>query len=164
MRLLSCLSAPLSVLFSFPSRRSGPTHTSLDFPSLPPFNRELPLFRGLSFSTISSTGPNASVIHYSPPSEPGTSAIIDPKQIYLCDSGAQFLDGTTECVILPPSSLRSLVSDAARSFFLLLSQRDPHAPLLDPDGVRESRLHEGAARAYCACDGGVSGFDERVSA
>ena len=34
------------------------------------------------------------VIHYSPPKE--GSAIIDPKQIYLCDSGAQYLDGTTD--------------------------------------------------------------------
>lgn len=51
-------------------------------------------FVGLSFDTISSTGPNAAVIHYSP--ERGNCSIIDPKAIYLCDSGAQFLDGTTD--------------------------------------------------------------------
>jgi len=49
---------------------------------------------GLSFDTISSTGPNAAVIHYKP--EPGNCSTVDPKQIYLCDSGAQFLDGTTD--------------------------------------------------------------------
>lgn len=51
-------------------------------------------FVGLSFDTISSTGPNAAVIHYKP--EPGNCSIIDKDQIYLCDSGAQYLDGTTD--------------------------------------------------------------------
>ena len=51
-------------------------------------------FVGLSFDTISSTGPNAAVIHYKP--EPGNCSVIDPKAIYLCDSGAQYYDGTTD--------------------------------------------------------------------
>ena len=51
-------------------------------------------FVGLSFDTISSTGPNAAVIHYKP--ERGACSVIDPKAIYLCDSGAQYLDGTTD--------------------------------------------------------------------
>ena len=51
-------------------------------------------FVGLSFDTISSTGPNAAVIHYKP--EPGSCSTIDPRAIYLCDSGAQYLDGTTD--------------------------------------------------------------------
>ena len=49
---------------------------------------------GLSFDTISSTGANAAVIHYKP--ERGHCSIIDPKAVYLCDSGAQYLDGTTD--------------------------------------------------------------------
>lgn len=51
-------------------------------------------FVGLSFDTISSTGPNAAIIHYKP--EPGNCSVIDPEKVYLCDSGAQFLDGTTD--------------------------------------------------------------------
>lgn len=51
-------------------------------------------FRGLSFDTISSTGPNAAVIHYKP--ERGGCSVIDSKAVYLCDSGAQYLDGTTD--------------------------------------------------------------------
>jgi Xaa-Pro aminopeptidase len=51
-------------------------------------------FMGLSFDTISSTGPNAAVIHYKP--EPGSCSKIDPNAVYLCDSGAQYLDGTTD--------------------------------------------------------------------
>lgn len=34
---------------------------------------------------------SVAVIHYSPPAE--GSAIIDRDKIYLCDSGAQYLDG-----------------------------------------------------------------------
>ncbi|KAL1899476.1 hypothetical protein Sste5346_002874 [Sporothrix stenoceras] len=49
---------------------------------------------GLSFPTISSTGANAAVIHYQP--ERGSCAVLDPNAIYLCDSGAQYLDGTTD--------------------------------------------------------------------
>lgn len=52
------------------------------------------LFVGLSFPTISSTGANAAVIHYKP--ERGNCSIVDPSQVYLCDSGAQYLDGTTD--------------------------------------------------------------------
>uniref|UniRef100_A0A7N0T7V3 Xaa-Pro aminopeptidase P n=1 Tax=Kalanchoe fedtschenkoi TaxID=63787 RepID=A0A7N0T7V3_KALFE len=51
-------------------------------------------FRGLSFPTISSVGPNAAIIHYSP--EPKSCAELDPNHIYLFDSGAQYLDGTTD--------------------------------------------------------------------
>lgn len=52
------------------------------------------LFAGPSFDTISSTGPNGAVIHYKP--EKGSCSIIDPNAIYLCDSGGQYLDGTTD--------------------------------------------------------------------
>ncbi|KAG5645493.1 hypothetical protein DXG03_005901 [Asterophora parasitica] len=58
------------------------------------FRSSLALFSGLSFDTISSTGPNGAIIHYSP--DPNDCAIIKKDQIYLCDSGAQFLDGTTD--------------------------------------------------------------------
>jgi Xaa-Pro aminopeptidase len=51
-------------------------------------------FVGLSFPTISSTGPNGAIIHYEP--ERGNCKVIDPNQVYLCDSGAQFSDGTTD--------------------------------------------------------------------
>lgn len=46
-------------------------------------------FKGLSFTTISASGPNGSVIHYHP--LPDTNRAISDKEMYLCDSGAQFL-------------------------------------------------------------------------
>lgn len=52
------------------------------------------MYRGPSFTTISSTGSNGAIIHYSP--DPKSCPAIDPKHIYLCDSGAQFTDGTTD--------------------------------------------------------------------
>lgn len=51
-------------------------------------------FQGLSFPTISSTGPNGAIIHYQPSAT--ESSIIDKDAMYLCDSGAQYLDGTTD--------------------------------------------------------------------
>ena len=51
-------------------------------------------YMGNSFETISSTGANAAVIHYAPPKE--NSSMIDPSKIYLCDTGSQFLEGTTD--------------------------------------------------------------------
>ncbi|KOM45114.1 hypothetical protein LR48_Vigan06g042000 [Vigna angularis] len=51
-------------------------------------------FKGLSFPTISSVGSNAAIIHYSPKAE--ACAELDPDKIYLFDSGAQYLDGTTD--------------------------------------------------------------------
>lgn len=51
-------------------------------------------FMGLSFDTISSVGPNAAIIHYKP--EKGVDARLDSELIYLCDSGAQYQDGTTD--------------------------------------------------------------------
>ncbi|KAI8924416.1 aminopeptidase P [Entophlyctis helioformis] len=58
------------------------------------FRKAIPDFVGLSFDTISSTGANGAIIHYKP--EHGNCAVIDVNKMYLCDSGAQFLDGTTD--------------------------------------------------------------------
>lgn len=49
---------------------------------------------GLSFDTIAATGPNGAIIHYQPHCT--KSAVINPTRLYLCDSGAQYVDGTTD--------------------------------------------------------------------
>lgn len=49
---------------------------------------------GLSFETISGSGPNGAVIHYKPSQETNRSLAKD--EMFLVDSGAQFLDGTTD--------------------------------------------------------------------
>ncbi|KAJ2547340.1 hypothetical protein EV175_005258 [Coemansia sp. RSA 1933] len=58
------------------------------------FRREQANCVGLSFSTISSVGANGAIIHYSP--KRGTDALMDLNQMYLCDSGGQYYDGTTD--------------------------------------------------------------------
>ncbi|XP_022902257.1 xaa-Pro aminopeptidase ApepP [Onthophagus taurus] len=58
------------------------------------FRAQQELFVGPSFDTISSVGPHGAIIHYKP--EPDTDVTIDPDGLYLCDSGGQYLDGTTD--------------------------------------------------------------------
>ncbi|XP_011644972.1 xaa-Pro aminopeptidase ApepP isoform X1 [Pogonomyrmex barbatus] len=58
------------------------------------FRQEQDHFVGLSFTTISSVGPHGAVIHYAP--SPETDVPITDKELYLCDSGAQYKDGTTD--------------------------------------------------------------------
>lgn len=48
----------------------------------------------VSFSTISAYGPNAAMCHYH--AEPETCAVLEPKGLYLIDSGGQYLEGTTD--------------------------------------------------------------------
>ncbi|XP_069550378.1 xaa-Pro aminopeptidase 2 [Brachyistius frenatus] len=50
--------------------------------------------RGPSFETISASGPNAALAHYSPSNETNRRLTVD--EMYLVDSGGQYLDGTTD--------------------------------------------------------------------
>lgn len=50
--------------------------------------------RGPSFETISASGPNAALAHYSPTEESNRKLTVD--EMYLIDSGGQYLDGTTD--------------------------------------------------------------------
>ena len=56
--------------------------------------RENANFRGLSFPTISGAGPNGAIVHYRV--GPDTDRTLEPGSLYLVDSGAQYLDGTTD--------------------------------------------------------------------
>lgn len=58
------------------------------------FRAEQEHFMGLSFPSISSVGPNGSIIHYRP--APDTARPITRTELYLLDSGAQYRDGTTD--------------------------------------------------------------------
>lgn len=51
-------------------------------------------FRGLSFPTISGAGDHGAIVHYRV--SPATDRALAPGMLYLVDSGAQYLDGTTD--------------------------------------------------------------------
>jgi len=51
-------------------------------------------FRDLSFPTISGAGSNGAIVHYR--ASPETEKRLEPGSLYLLDSGAQYLDGTTD--------------------------------------------------------------------
>ncbi len=58
------------------------------------FRAEAPEFRGESFRAISSAGPNAALNHYK--ASEATNRSINPDELYLVDSGGQYVDGTTD--------------------------------------------------------------------
>lgn len=55
---------------------------------------EQPLFRGISFDTIAGYEAHGAIVHYE--ATPETDAPLKPHGFLLLDSGAQYLDGTTD--------------------------------------------------------------------
>lgn len=53
-----------------------------------------PLYRGLSFDTIAAYQEHGAIVHYEP--TPETDVPLRPEGFLLLDSGAQYLDGTTD--------------------------------------------------------------------
>ena len=49
---------------------------------------------GLSFDTISAYGANAAMCHYK--AVPENDTVIEPRGLYLVDSGGQYYEGTTD--------------------------------------------------------------------
>jgi Xaa-Pro aminopeptidase len=65
-----------------------------------------PRHRGPSFDTIAGSGPNGAIVHYRP--MPASNRALETGSLLLLDSGAQYLDGTTDITrtiaIGPPSA------------------------------------------------------------
>ena len=55
---------------------------------------EIPGYQGDSFETISAYGPSAALPHYITPH--AGAPLLEPHGLYLCDSGGQYLNGTTD--------------------------------------------------------------------
>lgn len=51
-------------------------------------------FLSTSFTTIAGSGPNSAIIHYSPIE--GKCGVVSAKEVFLLDSGGQYVDGTTD--------------------------------------------------------------------
>jgi Xaa-Pro aminopeptidase len=89
---------------------------------------EEPLFRDVSFPTISGAGPSGAIVHYRATSR--TDRRIEPGMLYLVDSGAQYLDGTTDVTrtvaIGPPTAeQRDRFTRVLRGHIALATARFP---------------------------------------
>lgn len=58
------------------------------------FRAEQSLFKDISFDTIAGYGAHGAIVHYEP--TPETDIELKPEGLLLLDSGAQYLDGTTD--------------------------------------------------------------------
>ena len=77
---------------------------------------EQPLYRDISFDTIAGYGAHAAIVHYE--ATPETDIPLQPKGMLLLDSGAQYLDGTTD--ITRTIALGSLTEEEKKIYTLVL--------------------------------------------
>ncbi len=64
------------------------------------FRRKTGVLKDLSFDAISATGPHGAIPHYHVTEE--SNLPIEPGQLYLIDSGGQYVDGTTDVTRVVP--------------------------------------------------------------
>jgi Xaa-Pro aminopeptidase len=93
------------------------------------FRREDPLFRDLSFDTIAGAGPNGAIVHYHATKE--TSRRLQAGELFLLDSGAQYLNGTTDvtrtlAVGTPSAEMRDRFTRVLKGHIALATIRFPH--------------------------------------
>jgi len=105
-------------------------------------------FRTLSFNTISAAGPNAALCHYKVEKE--TARPLKQDEIYLIDSGGQYIDGTTDVT-------RTLIAgnptaEMKRRYTQVLKGHIALAEARFPKGTTGSQL-DTLARQYLWQDG-----------
>lgn len=95
--------------------------------------REQEHFKGPSFQTISAVGAHAAIVHYSPSVQ--TDVPITRQEIYLVDSGGQYLDGTTDITRTihlgepKPAEIDAFTRVLKGSILLGTAVFPPHAPV-----------------------------------
>lgn len=92
------------------------------------FRRENDLIRDLSFDTISGSGPNGAIVHYRVTAE--TNRNLMPGELFLVDSGAQYLDGTTDitrtvAIGTPSAEMRDRFTRVLQGHIALAAVRFP---------------------------------------
>lgn len=93
----------------------GPTEISLD-ERLTALRAEQPKFKGISFDTIVGYEAHGAIVHYE--ATPETDIPVQPHGLVLIDSGAQYLDGTTD--ITRTIALGELSEEQCRVYTLVL--------------------------------------------
>lgn len=99
-------------------------------------------FRGLSFETIAAFGANGAVVHYMPTNE--TNTALEAGSVLLLDSGAQYLDGTTD--ITRTIAIGTPGQDVTDSFTQVLKAHIAVAAARFPSGTPGTAL-DALARA-----------------
>jgi Xaa-Pro aminopeptidase len=107
------------------------------------FRRENNLFDDLSFNTISGAGPNGAIVHYR--ATPETNRTLLPGTLYLIDSGAQYLDGTTD--VTRTVAIGAPTDEMRRHYTLVLKGHIGIATAHFPAGTRGIDLDGFARRA-----------------
>ena len=93
----------------------GQTEISID-KKLTSFRAEQPLYRDISFDTIAGYQAHGAIVHYE--ATPETDIPLKPEGFLLLDSGAQYLDGTTD--ITRTIALGPLTEEQKRVYTLVL--------------------------------------------
>ena len=97
---------------------------------------EQPFYVGESFSTIAGYAGNAAIIHYR--ATPETSVTVQPKGLLLVDSGAQYLDGTTD--ITRTVAVGRITKQMKRDYTNVLKGHIGIATVIFPEGTRGAQL------------------------
>ncbi len=113
----------------------GETEMSIDR-KLTSLRAEQPHFRGLSFDTIAGYGPHGAIVHYE--ATPDTDSPLEPKGLLLLDSGAQYVDGTTD--ITRTIALGPLTYEQQLDYTLVLKGHIRLALTRFPDGVSGTQI------------------------
>jgi len=100
------------------------------------FRRDGEKIRNLSFATISGAGPNGAIVHYR--STEKTDRALKPGNLYLVDSGGQYLDGTTD--ITRTVAIGSPTDEMRRAFTRVLKGHIALASVRFPKGTTGSQL------------------------
>jgi Xaa-Pro aminopeptidase len=106
------------------------------------FRAEHEMFRGPSFDTISGAGPNGAIVHYRVTEE--SNRDLNPGELYLVDSGAQYLDGTTD--ITRTLSTGVVGDEEQRCFTLVLKGMIALSEAVFPAGTTGGQLDALARR------------------
>lgn len=101
-------------------------------------------FRGESFPAISGAGEHGAIIHYRV--TPETDRRIGANEVYLIDSGAQYLDGTTDITRTIWTGPEEAPLELRERFTRVMKGHIAIATLVFPQGVAGSHL-DGFARA-----------------
>jgi len=107
------------------------------------FRKEQNGFSELSFATISGFGSNGAIIHYS--SQEHTNKKLEDNNLYLVDSGGQYLDGTTD--ITRVFHLGKPSFEQAKHYTLVLKGHLAVAKAIFPKGTKGIEL-DTFARQY----------------